>query len=72
MKNLLNFHTVIKSHIVSSHLSSAYEVLTDPEKKKIYDVYGEAGLNQQQSGGSNVQFRTADAFRVFEQYHIYP
>lgn len=28
-------------------IANAYEVLTDPEKRKIYDQYGEEGVNQE-------------------------
>jgi DnaJ family protein B protein 11 len=39
---------------------AAYEVLTDQEKRKIYDRYGEEGLKQFQGGrggggGMNIQ-----------------
>ena len=32
-------------------ISTAYDVLSDPEKKKVYDAYGEEGLQQGMGGG---------------------
>lgn len=34
-----------------AEINNAYEALSDPEKKKIYDQYGEEGLKQNQGGG---------------------
>ncbi|CAD7939509.1 unnamed protein product [Amoebophrya sp. A120] len=33
-------------------ISKAYDVLSSPEKKKLYDVYGDAGLEQMEQGGA--------------------
>ena len=34
-----------------AEISSAYEVLSDSEKRKTYDRYGEEGLKQREQGG---------------------
>lgn len=37
------------AHEMFLKINKAYETLTDPDKKKIYDIYGEEGLNQEQN-----------------------
>ena len=42
-----------KAHDLYVKINRAHEVLTDPEKKEIYDIYGEEGLNKE----GNIQQR---------------
>lgn len=35
-------------------VSQAYEILSDKEKREIFDKYGEEGLKRQQQGGGGV------------------
>ncbi|KAL5213872.1 hypothetical protein ABZP36_003024 [Zizania latifolia] len=45
-------------------LSQAYEVLSDPEKRDIYDQYGEDALKEGMGGGSDFH----NPFDIFEQF----
>lgn len=45
--------------------SEAYEVLSDSNKRRIYDQYGHAGLKGSSAGGSAMDFDLSDALRTF-------
>lgn len=36
-------------------ISHAYEILSDPQKKQIYDQYGEEGLSDNHGGGMSAE-----------------
>ncbi|PWZ25056.1 DnaJ [Zea mays] len=45
-------------------LAQAYEVLSDPEKREIYDQYGEDGLKEGMGGGGGMH----DPFDIFQSF----
>ena len=56
---------MIAKVIPSDNPVSAYEVLKDSEKRRIYDQYGEEGLKQQHHGKGGGGF---DPFDIFSKY----
>ncbi|AEO63608.1 dcdbf586-cc7e-45f2-9785-e37a123c343c [Thermothielavioides terrestris] len=46
-------------------VSEAYEALSDPESRRIYDQYGHEGLKQRKQGGG---FQTHDPFDLFSRF----
>lgn len=61
---MLRYDCLIDTHIIG--IFSAYEVISDSEKRNIYDRYGEEGLKQHaasggRGGGMNMQ-------DIFSQY----
>jgi DnaJ-class molecular chaperone len=46
-------------------LAQAYEVLNDPEKREIYDQYGEDALKEGMGGGGGADMHSP--FDIFEQ-----
>lgn len=45
-------------------LAHAYEVLSDPEKREIYDQYGEDALKEGMGGGGDMH----DPFDIFSSF----
>ena len=50
-------------------IANAYEVLSNDEKRKIYDQYGEEGIKaNEQGGGSNFNFDNMGFEEIFSQF----
>lgn len=47
-------------------MGQAYEVLSDPEKKELYDQYGEDALKEGMGGGGGSSFH--NPFDLFESF----
>lgn len=46
-------------------LAQAYEVLSDPEKREVYDEYGEDALKEGMGGGGGPGHNPFDIFESF-------
>lgn len=51
-----------------AEISQAYETLSDPEKRKIYDLEGEEGIKRGGSGGGAGGNHHGDPFDIFNQF----
>ena len=49
--------------VIFKEIQNAYEVLSDPKKRKIYDEYGEEALSSREIG---------DNFDLSNIFHVYP
>lgn len=49
-------------------MSNAYQVLSDQEKRSIYDRYGEEGIKQHQAGQASRGGGAHDPFNIFQQF----
>jgi hypothetical protein len=56
--------TAVTEVLLITALFLAYAVLTDDDKRRIYDQYGEEGLKQQNGGGGGFH----NPFDVFHQF----
>lgn len=61
---LLNLSPLKLFHVQFKELAHAYEVLSDPEKREIYDQYGEDALKEGMGGGGDMH----DPFDIFSSF----
>lgn len=62
---LLVYSSMINCSIFQfKELAHAYEVLSDPEKREIYDQYGEDALKEGMGGGGDMH----DPFDIFSSF----
>ena len=54
---------------IFAKMANAYEVLIDPEQRKIYDKYGEEGIKKPQEHSHNYEFN--NFFRGFEGFNFH-
>ena len=54
-----------RNSIIDSFLNVAYEILSDDEKRQIFDRYGEEGLKQQQQQGGGGHHPFGNLFNQF-------
>lgn len=57
-------HLIVVLFLQFKELAQAYEVLSDSQKREIYDQYGEDALKEGMGGGGGMH----DPFDIFESF----